>query len=121
MAAAFRASNRALSLWDQARVSDCGDSLDTLCFDQLDGAGQALLLTSDYTDAVADANSPVFDPKVVWRPEDAFVAPAWRKWSSAHIHVEAQHGDTGFPASYRLSLSLRCKPAREPSSQVRRP
>lgn len=110
---AFRASQRRLSTWHCDRVTQSGSALKDLCFDSLEGFGEALLKTLDFLQAAEKINSPVFQPTAVWRPEK--VKEPWLLWQDAHVNVEAKAGPSGFPKDYRLLLAKKCEVSRRPS------
>lgn len=112
-ASAFTASNRKLSTWHRDRVAQNGSALKDLCFDSLGGFGEALLKTLDFLQAAEEAKSPVFQPTVVWRPEE--VEEPWLPWQHAHVNIESKAGPSGFPKDYRLLLAMRCEVSRRPS------
>lgn len=111
---AFKASNRQLSVIHVDRVEQDGGNLQDLCINAWSGAGEAHLRVVDCMEAANDCDSPVFDPRVYWRPE--LVHSDWAKWKDAHVQVESKEGKSDFPITYRVALVTRCKPVRRPSS-----
>ena len=109
---AFSASNRKLSTWHRDRVAQNGDNLEDLCFDTLEGFGEALLKTLDFLEAAKDSGSPDFRPTAVWRPKE--VKGPWEPWQDAHVNIESQAGAKDFPPRYRLELAMRCEVPRRP-------
>lgn len=110
---AFTASNRKLTTWHRDRVVQNGSALKDLCFDSLEGFGEALLKTLDFIQAAEEIKSPVFRPAAIWRPGE--VKEPWSAWRDAHVNIEATAGDSSFPKSYRLLLAKRCEVSRHPS------
>ena len=102
MPGAFSASDRQLSLYHPETVVGLSSSLRDLCFDRLEGAGEAHLQAKTYI-KFGQGISPVFDPQVFWRPKK--VAEAWLQWKDAHAQVESQEGKDTFPRSYRALLA----------------
>ena len=111
-ASAFRASNGKLSTFHCDRVARQGSSLEDLCFDYLRGFGEAILAARDFLEAAEKTPSPVFQPTVVWRPEEA--PELWGAWRDAHVNIEAEAGNAGFPPAYRELLAKRCEVPRRP-------
>ena len=109
---AFRASNRELSLFHPGRVAQLGDNIRDLCFSRLEGAGEAYLQVTTCIQLSKGVKSPVFDPKVYWRPEK--VHTAWRRWADAHVQIESEHGDQKFPMRYRSLLAENARILRPP-------
>lgn len=111
-ASAFRASNHKLSTWHCDRVAQQDSRLEDLCFASLDECGEALLTANDFLEAADQTPSPVFQPNVVWRPEEA--PGPWGAWRDAHVNVEAEAGNASFPLTYRELLAKRCEVPRRP-------
>lgn len=99
---AFRASARELSTFHPEKVAQLGYRLRQLCIKQLDGAGEAHLQVKTCIELGKDI-SREFSPKVYWRPEK--VAEAWLRWQDAHVQIESEGGNGGFPTSYRSLLA----------------
>lgn len=112
---AFSASNRQLSVFHVERVERGSAQLQDLCINSLSGAGEAHLLVEEFTLATEATNSPVFDPKVYWRPE--FVSSDWVQWADAHAQVESEQGPKSFPQTYRVALALSASHLRPPTRQ----
>ncbi len=100
--AAFRASNRQLSVFHSRRVEQAGYKLQDLCIDRLNGAGEAHLRVSACIE-LGQGISEQFAPKVYWRPNH--VHQAWELWKDAHAQIESSGGDSSFPRSYRVLLA----------------
>ena len=99
---AFRASDHQLSAFHTKRVEEAGVTLRDLCIEQLSGAGEAHLQVETCIE-LGQGISAAFHPKVYWRPEK--VAEPWERWKDAHVQIESQGGDAGFPTSYRSLLA----------------
>lgn len=99
---AFLASARELSLFHPNKVAELGSELRDLCFDNLEGAGEAHLQVKTCIE-LGQGISPVFHPKVYWRPDK--VHKLWKRWKDAHVHIESEAGNSGFPRSYRALLA----------------
>ena len=110
---AFRASDGQLSVFHVEQVRQGGYSLQDLCINRLAGAGEAHLLVEQYIDTAKNGNSPVFDPRVYWRPMQ--VATEWTEWANAHAQVESERGDKNFPQTYRVALTLLASQLRPPT------
>ena len=102
MPGAFRASDRQLSVFHPETVSGLGSSLRDLCFDTLEGAGEAHLQVGKFIE-LGQGISDQFNPQVYFRPDK--VGEAWLGWKDAHAQVESQEGRATFPRSYRALLS----------------
>ena len=119
---AFSASDRKLSVFHVQRVVESGSALEHLCIERLDGAGQAQLRAADFVEAVAEVDvpanqtTPVFNPSVVWRPEE--IQRAWLQWAEAHAHVESEQGNSNFPFTYRVALVKRSRFLRPPRDEA---
>ena len=107
---AFRASSRRLSLWHVEQIEREGCTVQDLCINAWLGAGEAHLQARDFIDAAKDSQSPVFSPRVFWRPDSTH--PDWAAWRSAHVEVESEAGRESFPQPYRVALVLRADPER---------
>lgn len=110
---AFSASRKKLSTWHRERVTQNHSTLEDLCFDSLEGFGEAELSTQEFTLAANESRSPDFQTEAVWRPEE--VEPPWLRWQNAHVNIESQVGNSSFPKDYRLLLAMRCAVTRRPN------
>ena len=64
--------------------------------DNLVGYGQAHHTAGDYLQIALEAELKENQPltvQVEWRPEDEYVAEAWRQWYYAHVQVEMETPD----------------------------
>jgi hypothetical protein len=109
---AFRASGRELSSFHVKTVQSLGSELKDLCIDRLESAGEACLQVKACIE-LCKGISPVFDPKVYWRPEK--VAPAWQRWKEAHVQIESERGNASFPMTYRSLLAENASHLRPPN------
>jgi hypothetical protein len=116
--AAFRASDRKLSVFSPERVSALGSSLRDLCFGSLRGAGEAILTAADYRELAGMTNPPTQLDDVYWRASAADVGPEHAPWSEAHAQVETTAGPDDFPRRYRLALANRARVVRIPEEQA---
>ena len=110
---AFTASRKKLSTWHRERVLQNHSTLEDLCFDELEGFGEAMLRAEDFIQAAEESRSPVFQPKAAWRPEE--VVERWSAWLNAHVNIESEAGPDSFPRDYRLLLAMRCEVPRRPN------
>ena len=91
-----------------------GSTLNNLQFAHLSGSGQLKLTVQEYLAIATKVSSKIgqaFDLQVEWRPEDAFVTEAWRRWRDAHAQVEIIRGMSDhFPPAFRdLVIIMACK------------
>lgn len=101
-----------LSIYHMGDVLALGSELRDLCIDALEGYGEAHLEAGVFVEAAKAAKSTALDPAVVYRPE--FADEAWRRWASAHAHVESPGPAKGFPDDYRIELVQRIATSRPP-------
>ncbi|MCY3545131.1 MAG: hypothetical protein OXH22_14005 [Chloroflexi bacterium] len=99
---AFRASDRQLSLYHPETIVGLGSSLRGLCFDRLEGAGEAHLQVGKCIE-LSQGISDEFQPQVYWRPDK--VPDPWLQWKDAHVQIESLEGNSSFPRSYRALLA----------------
>lgn len=100
--AAFRASNRQLSVFHRQRVEDAGHTLRDLCIGQLSSLGEAHLRVAVCIE-LGRGISDQFDPKMYWRPDH--VHETWERWKDSHAQIESSGGDRSFPRTYRVLLA----------------
>ena len=85
--------NRGLSLGHTERLRQHSVALESLLIDNLAGYGQAHHTAGDYLRFALEAAERESQPlslQVEWRPEDEYVAEAWRQWAYAHVQVETE-------------------------------
>ena len=99
---AFKASDRELSVFHPDKVEQLGSRLSELCFDGLDGAGEAYLQVETCI-RLGQCISNEFRPEVYWRPDK--VHKEWERWKAAHAQIESPGGKSSFPKSYRSLLA----------------
>ena len=99
-------------MWHQGRIATRGDRPQDLCIETLVDCGEAVITTEAILEAAKDVVSPVFQPQVVWRPDE--VKSPWFAWSDAHVNVQSNQPSSGFPEDYRKILSERCYVSRPP-------
>ena len=115
-AAAFK-DKRGLTVWHIQRLSELGAELGQLKIEHLRGNGEAHHKAGDYRAAAQWAEDKVkeqlqvdvsLDTIVEWRPEDVYVAEAWRAWREAHVQVETQAENAALKLfRERLLLTMR--------------
>ena len=84
---------RGISLWHRKRLRQQAVALEDLLIEHLTGWGQAHHQAGDYADLAAIAaekEGQSLQVRVEWRPEDEYVAPAWRPWRYAHAQGETE-------------------------------
>ena len=108
---AFKASRRELSLYHPQKVDELGSSLRDLCFDRLEGAGEAHLQVKTCIELGQCITTP-FNPQVYWRPGK--VSEPWERWKDAHVQIESPKGNPKFTFKYRSLLAANATCLRPP-------
>lgn len=84
---------RGISVWHRERLRQQAVALEDLLIEHLAGWGQAQHRAGDYAELAAVAaqqEGQFLQVQVEWRPEDEYVAPAWRQWRYAHAQAETE-------------------------------
>ena len=108
---AFKASRRELSLFHPEKIAGLGSSLRDLCFDRLEGAGEAHLQVKTFIELGQYITTP-FDPQMYWRPDK--VSEPWEHWKDAHVQLESTKGSPKFTFKYRSLLAAKATCLRPP-------
>ena len=105
----------AMSVWHEGRLEAQEATLDNLQIGELAGSGQLSLTVGDYLDIASRVSSRIgetFQIQVEWRPEDEYVAEAWRQWRDAHAQVETTEETPPpklFPSAFRELLIIQAQ------------
>ena len=98
-------------LYHPQKVDELGSSLRDLCFDRLEGAGEAHLQVKTCIELGQCITMP-FNPQVYWRPDK--VSEPWERWKDAHVQIESPKGNPKFTFKYRSLLAANATCLRPP-------